>query len=198
MIRINLLGTPKPKRGKRGGGVSVPSLPSEGPSILLVLIIVGLLTAGGNYFYWWKLNKEQTKLKSDLQAAELRIKQLSQVKAAYLEKENQHAALKRRFDVIDQLRANQAGPVNLLNMVSNTVNSTDAVWLLAMKDEGNNITIEGVTLSNTSLANLMENIRKTGFFKNVELKETAQDNIVKDMQSFTFTLVCEKQQQQKA
>ena len=198
MIRINLLGTPKPKRGKRGGGVSVPSLPSEGPSILLVLIIVGLLTAGGNYFYWWKLNKEQTKLKSDLQAAELRIKQLSQVKAAYLEKENQHAALKRRFDVIDQLRANQAGPVNLLNMVSNTVNSTDAVWLLAMKDEGNNITIEGVTLSNTSLANLMENIRKTGYFKNVELKETAQDNIVKDMQSFTFTLVCEKQQQQKA
>lgn len=198
MIRINLLGTPKPKRGKRGGGVSVPSLPSEGPSILLVLIIVGLLTAGGNYFYWWKLNKEQAKLKSDLQTAELRIKQLSQVKAAYLEKENQHAALKRRFDVIDQLRANQAGPVNLLNMVSNTVNSTDAVWLLAMKDEGNNITIEGVTLSNTSLANLMENIRKTGYFKNIELKETAQDNIVKDMQSFTFTLVCEKQQQQKA
>lgn len=193
MIRINLLGTPKAKKGKRGGGVAVPSIPSDGPPIVVVLLIVGLLTAGGNYFYWWQLNKEHSRLQTEMQAADTKIKMLSQVKAAYLEKENQHAALKRRFDVIDQLRANQSGPVNLLTMVSNTVNNTDAVWLNTMRDEGPSITMEGIALSNTSVANLMDNIRKTGYFKSVELKETVQEDVIRDMQSFTFTLVCEKQ-----
>lgn len=193
MIRINLLGTPKAKKGKRSGGVAVPSIPSDGPPIVVVLLIVGLLTAGGNYFYWWQLNKEHSRLQTEMQAADTKIKMLSQVKAAYLEKENQHAALKRRFDVIDQLRANQSGPVNLLTMVSNTVNNTDAVWLNTMRDEGTSITMEGIALSNTSVANLMDNIRKTGYFKSVELKETVQEDVIRDMQSFTFTLVCEKQ-----
>ena len=31
--------------------------------------------------------------------------------------------------MIDQLRAAQAGPVNLLNMIGDTVNGTEAVWL---------------------------------------------------------------------
>ena len=40
---------------------------------------------------------------------------------------------KRRVDVIDQLRANQTGPVNLLAMIGETVNGTEAVWLNSMQ-----------------------------------------------------------------
>jgi hypothetical protein len=32
----------------------------------------------------------------------------------------------------------------------------------------------------------------------VEIKETYQDDVVKDMAAFTFILVCEKQPQQKS
>ena len=38
----------------------------------------------------------------------------------------------------------------------------------------------------------MANLRKTGLFKTVELKETVQDGGVKDYQAFNFTLTCEK------
>jgi Tfp pilus assembly protein PilN len=95
-------------------------------------------------------------------------------------------------NVIDQLRAAQTGPVNLLNTVGSTVNNTEAVWLNTMKDQGASIDIEGLALSQDAVANLITNLQKTGFFKNVEIKETFQDDSVKDMQAFLFTLSCEK------
>ncbi len=190
MIRINLLGTPKPKKGKRGGAAPV-AIPSEGPSILIIVLIVFAIAGGINYGYYIWLNKTHDRLQNDLATADARIKTLSAVKAAYQEKQKQHDALKRRFDVIDQLRANQSGPVNLLNALSNTVNGTEAVWLNTMQDNGPTITLEGVALSTVSVANLMENLKKQGF-KNVEIKETVQEDVVKDMQSFTFTMTCEK------
>ncbi len=192
MIRINLLGTPRQKKGKRGSAAAV-SMPSEGPSALIVLLVVAVLTAAGNYYYYRSLNATHVKLQSDLQSADAQIKTLSVVKAAYLEKQKQHEALKARFDVIDQLRANQSGPVVLLSAISNSVNESDAVWLNTMKDEGPNVTLEGVALSNVSLANLMENLKKTGQFKSVEMKQTIQEEISKGVQTFSFTLVCERQ-----
>jgi type IV pilus assembly protein PilN len=192
MIRINLLGTPRQKKGKRGGAAPV-SIPSDGPPMMVVLLIVGLLTVGGNYMYFRSLNAKQEKLQADLTAADAQIKTLSAVKAAYLEKQKQHEALKARFDVIDQLRANQAGPVTLLSTISTTVNQSDAVWLNSMHDDGPSITLEGMALSNVSLANLMENLRKTGYFKTVEVKETVQEDAAKELQTFSFTLICEKQ-----
>jgi Tfp pilus assembly protein PilN len=77
-------------------------------------------------------------------------------------------------------------------MVGSTVNNTEAVWLNTMKDQGASIDIEGLALSQDAVANLITNLQKTGFFKNVEIKETFQDDSVKDMQAFLFTLSCEK------
>ncbi|MGE5110482.1 MAG: PilN domain-containing protein [Acidobacteriaceae bacterium] len=192
MIRINLLGTPRQKKGKRGAAAPV-SMPGEGPSTLIVLLVVGALAAGGNYFYYHSLNATHDKLQSDLASADAQIRTLSAVKTAYLEKQKQHEALKARFDVIDQLRANQAGPVTLLSTISTSVNQSEAVWLNTMHDDGPSVTLEGVALSNVSLANLMENLKKTGQFKTVEVKETFQEEMSKGIQTFSFTLVCEKQ-----
>ena len=94
--------------------------------------------------------------------------------------------------MIDQLRAGQAGPVNLLNTIGNTVNGTEAVWLNTMKDVGTSIDIQGMALSADAVANLIQNLQATGYFKNIEIKETYQDEQVKDMQAFQFTLTCEK------
>jgi len=52
--------------------------------------------------------------------------------------------------------------------------------------------LEGTALSTDAVANLMANLQKTGFFKSVEIKETYQDDAIKDMQAFQFTLTCEK------
>ena len=189
MIRINLLGIAKPKKGKRGGGV--PAMSVEGPSILIVGVVLIAISLAGSYFYYNVANKHHEELTSNLAKAEDRIKQLSGIKTKYEEKDKQAKMLQKRFDVIDQLRAAQKGPVDLLATLGDTVNNSDAVWLNVMKDEGANVTLDGVALSNVALANLMTNLKKTGYFKNVELKETLQGDL-KNIQTFNFTLVCEK------
>ncbi|HWR34784.1 MAG TPA: PilN domain-containing protein [Clostridia bacterium] len=192
MIRINLLGISKPKKGKRAA-IAMPSMAGDGPSILVVLLVVGLLTAGGNYYWFWRLNSQHDKILADIQSTEEEAKRLAQVKVAFLEKQKQADQYKRRFDVIDQLKSTQAGPVKLLAMMGETVNTTDAVWLSNMTDDGSSISVNGIALSHVAVANLMSNLKKTKYFKSVEIKETQQNEAVKDMQAFVFTLICEKQ-----
>jgi type IV pilus assembly protein PilN len=90
------------------------------------------------------------------------------------------------------LRSNQSGPVNLLAMIGETVNNTEAIWLNNLKDQGTSVDIEGMALSSDAVANLITNLQKTGYFRTVEIKESMQDETVKDMQAFIFTLTCEK------
>jgi Tfp pilus assembly protein PilN len=82
--------------------------------------------------------------------------------------------------------------VNLLNTIGDTVNGTEAVWLNSMQDQGANVSINGMALSPDAVANLIANLQHTGYFKNIEIKETYQDESYKDMQAFQFTLTCEK------
>jgi type IV pilus assembly protein PilN len=189
MIRINLLGISKPKKGKRGGGG--PAMSVEGPSILIVGVVLIAISLAGSYFYYNVANKHHDELTASLTKADDRIHQLSGIKTKYEEKDKQAKMLQKRFDVIDQLRAAQKGPVELLATLGDTVNSSEAVWLNTMKDDGGSVTLDGVALSNVALANLMTNLKKTGYFKNVELKETLQGDF-KNIQTFNFTLVCEK------
>lgn len=192
MIRINLLGdVPRPKRGKHPAAVSMGG-GGEGPSLLIVGLLVAALTVGGNFFWWQKLNKDKAEITRQMQEAEQESRRLATVKASVEEAERQERSYRSRVDVIDQLRAKQSGPVDLLSMVGSTVNSTDAVWLTSVKEEGGNISIQGSALSLNAVANLMQNLKRSGYFKNVEIKESFQDESVKEMQAFLFTLVCER------
>jgi type IV pilus assembly protein PilN len=192
MIRINLLGSPKAK-GKKSAALSMPSFDFGnlgGPlvQVAAVLLIAGALNAG----YWYQLDRDQKALAVQMRVAEQKNRELADIKVHFLERQKQAEAYKRRVDVIDQLRANQTGPVNLLAMIGNTVNSTEAVWLNSLQDQGASVAIDGTALSSDAVANLISNLQKTGFFRNVEIKETFQDDTVKDMQAFQFTLTCEK------
>ena len=192
MIRINLLGGAKPK-GKKGPAISMPSFEFGnlgGPMVQVaaVFLIAGALNVG----YWYQLDREKKSIEVKMRVAEQKNRELADIKARYLERQKQADAYKRRVDVIDQLRANQSGPVSLLSMIGDTVNSTEAVWLTSMQDQGASVAIDGTALSSDAVANLISNLQKTGYFRNIEIKETQQDESVKDMQAFQFTLTCEK------
>ena len=195
MIKINLLESSKGK-GKRATS-AVPSMPtmemgdmgSPKLKILVVVVIVGLANLG----YWYRLDHLSKQIAANMKVAEQKNRELADVKARYLERQRQADAYKRRVDVIDQLRASQnGGPVNLMAMMGETVNNTEAVWLNKMDDTGAQVNLEGTALSTDAVANLIANLQKTGFFKTVEIKETYQDESIKDMQAFQFTLTCEK------
>ena len=195
MIKINLLENAKGKN-KRGGGGG-PAMPSMDMGdmgspklkVLAVMVIAGLFNLG----YWYRLDHQAKAIEKNMKVAEQKNRELADVKARFLERQNQANNYKRRVDVIDQLRASQSGgPVNLLAMLGETVNNTEAVWLSKMDDQGPNVNLEGTALSTDAVANLIANLQKTGYFKNVEIKETYQDEGIKDMQAFQFILTCEK------
>jgi Tfp pilus assembly protein PilN len=192
MIRINLLGTPKPKNRRAAIAAPTMEIGSVGTPTVKVLVAIALAAAFNGYT-WYHLDHQAKDIAAKMQVAERTNRELSDVKAKYLERQKQADSYKQRVDVIDQLRQSQSGyPMNLLNSIGDTINGTEAVWLNTMKDQGANVAIEGTALSTDAVANLIANLEKTGYFKNIEIKETFQDESVKDMQAFQFTLTCAK------
>jgi type IV pilus assembly protein PilN len=192
MIRINLLGSAKPKKGKKGRRLfAMPQLTTDGPSPAIAALALVVVAGAGIYFYYLQLESKHEKLHASIVEADKQIASMTKVKQAYLDHQKEYDAFKRRFDVIDQLRASQVSPVPLLTTLSDTVNKTDGVWLLNVKDDGPSISLEGVALGPTAVARLMTNLRNSGYFKNVELRDTSQEDNPK-LQTFSFSLVCEK------
>jgi len=192
MIRINLLGAQKGKNKRSAASAAavmeVGDVGSPKLKVLVVLVLAALVNVG----YWYQLDKQHRDIAAKMEVALRKNAELADVKARYLERQREAENYKRRVDVIDQLRAAQSGPVDLLNTVGQTVNNTEAVWLNSMKDQGASIDIDGMALSTDAVAILISNLQKTGHFKNIEIKETFQDDTFKEMQAFNFTLTCEK------
>jgi Tfp pilus assembly protein PilN len=192
MIRINLLGAQKGKNKRSAASAAavleVGDVGSPKLKVLVVLVLAALVNVG----YWYQLDKQHREIAAKMEVALRKNAELADVKARYLERQREAENYKRRVDVIDQLRAAQSGPVDLLNTVGQTVNNTEAVWLNSMKDQGASIDIDGMALSTDAVASLISNLQKTGHFKNIEIKETYQDDTYKEMQAFNFTLTCEK------
>ncbi len=201
MIRINLLGAPKPKRGgKRVATTTVTDITGmgggggEGPNPIVIILVFLVLAIGAVLWFYLQASSKAKKLQDEIAREDQENRRLSAVKAKYDQEQRVRDNYERRVKVIDDLRANQSGgPVNLLTMIGDTINNTDAVWLNTMQDKGPNIAIEGTALSSTAVANLIKNLQKTGYFKSVEMTETVQDPQSKDLQEFTFKLTCEKQ-----
>jgi len=192
MIRINLLGTQKGKNKRSAASAAtvmeVGDVGSPTMKVLVVLALAGLVNLG----YWYEPDKQHRDIAAKMEVAVRKNAELADVKARYLERQREAENYKRRVDVIDQLRAAQSGPVKLMDTIGQTVNGTEAVWLNTMKDTGPSIDIEGMALSTDAVASLIANLQKTGYFKNIEIKETYQDDTYKEMQAFNFTLTCEK------
>ena len=164
MIKINLLDTAKGKGKRVSVGPVMPTMEmgdmgSPKLKILVIVVMVGL----GNLMYWYRLDHMSKEIASKMKIAEQKNRELADVKARYMERQNQANAYQRRVDVIKQLQDGHTGPVNLLAMLGDTVNSTEAVWLSKMDDTGPAVNLEGTALSTDAVANLIANLQKTGF-----------------------------------
>ena len=195
MIRINLLGKAKSKTRRSAMATSAVEFDTAGSpnsSNALAAIIVLAVTAGAIWWYQNQLNNQALDIKKQMDAAQRESQQLAQTKARFEQRQAVRDEYENRVKIIDSLRASQSGPLELLTMVSATVNNTDEVWLISMNDAGNSVNVDGTALSSNAVANLMTNLMKTGYFKTVEIKEAYQDEAEKKLQAFNFSLTCEK------
>src|SRR5215469_11561468 len=116
MIRINLLGKTKPKTRRSAMSTSAVEFESAGSpnsSNVLAAIIVLAVTAGGIWWYQSQLAQQAADIKKQMDAAQREAQQLAQTKARFEQRQAVKDEYENRVKIIDSLRANQSGPVEL-------------------------------------------------------------------------------------
>ena len=188
MIRINLLPQPRPKARRGGGGGSAPASSSFQSIALLLGVVVGL----GFLAVLYVMNGNRLKSKQD-EVARLttRKAELEKIKAEVEGFMRQKEMLDQRIAVIQELQRNKVGGQELLDAVANTVVRTETLWLTQMERKGNTLTFEGTAASLTAVANFITQLRRSGYFDKVEIKESRQDDKNKEVQTFLFTLTAD-------
>jgi Tfp pilus assembly protein PilN len=96
-----------------------------------------------------------------------------------------------RMDVIKQLRDHQTAGPNFLKDESADREDSSAVWLNSIRDQGESIAIEGMAITPNAVSRIISDLKSTGYFRNIEIKETYRDDSKNKAQTFEFQLICE-------
>lgn len=184
MIRINLLGLARPK-------VKAKAVPLEAKLQGLFLVLAVVLAAVWLGVHWYTLQDRLKALDADIAR-----KQADKTRMAQLQKEidqfdRRKKLLQSRVDVIEALRKGQSGPYQLLDQLGSIVNRTDSLWLTSIEQKGNKLAIDGQAASVNSVANFISNLKRSGLFKEVEIKESFQDDRTPGVTNFVFSLTAE-------
>jgi Tfp pilus assembly protein PilN len=113
---------------------------------------------------------------------------LQQIKMEVDQFEQQKGVLQQRIDVIENLQRNRTGGQEFLEMVATTVVHVDNVWLTSLNRSGNSIDIQGESASINSVANFITQLKRSGYFDNVEIKAAQEDDIVPSVETFNFSM----------
>lgn len=185
MIRINLLGQVRPKTS-RG-----PAIPLES-SLRLILFVASLLVAAVVlYAMYHQKQTELVGIESHITSLQAEMTRLQQVKAEVQQYEQQKTVLQERIDVIEQLQANRSGGQQLLEMVAVTVEHSNDLWLTSMTRNGNSLDLTGEAVSINALANFVTQMKRSGYFDNIDMKQASENDLVKGAQTFGFTMSAE-------
>jgi Tfp pilus assembly protein PilN len=181
MIRINLLGRSRPKATR-------PSVPLEATLQYVLLVIAVAVSGGALYGHFLLLDRENTKYVTHIQKQTAEKNRLDQLKKQVEDFDKQKVVLQQRIDVIEGLQRNRTGGQELLEAIANTVSRTDTLWLTSVDRKGDDLTINGSAGSLNAVANYITQLKRSGYFKTVEIKESHQDSGNKAVQIFVFSL----------
>jgi len=181
MIKINLVAeTPTPSGKKRSK--SEFNLGSRQGDVLLLLVLALSLLAVGTR--WLLLKNERDHLRDVRRQKQVERDELLPYIEKVEELEAKRDLLRHKISVINQLKQNQRGPVRIMDEVSRAL--PDLVWLTNMQMKGNTLTLTGVAMDETSVANYISNLYASPFFQEPSLKRMARSK----EDTFGFTLVC--------
>ena len=178
MIKINLISeaptaaVTKRKRPEFSLGAK------QGDIILVTMLAIALAVSGT----WWYL---LTSKRADLQETERqRTVERDELKP-FIDKveelEAKRTLLKRKVDVINDLKNKQHGPVRIMDEVSRAL--PDLIWLEKLSLSGNAITLTGQAMDENAVANYYSNLDASPFFEEPVVK-----NLARRGEDFSFTL----------
>lgn len=181
MIRINLLGQPRPKTRRRPGPVE------GGVQLVFGLVAVGL-AAVALFVHWGLLKSDLSKVQTSIRGLQAEKTRLQNVKVQVEQLQREKAARQQRVDVIKQLQRNRTGAQELLDAVANTVTRVDALWMTSLVRKGNDLSMEGSADSIAAVANFITQLKRNGYFDKIEISESRQDERRLNVTTFLFKL----------
>jgi type IV pilus assembly protein PilN len=165
MIRINLVAGER--RTVKTGGRRF-DLAQKMTVIGSLIVLVTVLLVGWRY---WALGQQEAQLAADFDAARREESRLGEVLKQVSDFETQRTQLQQRVALIDELRRGQNAPVHMIDQISRSL--PEMTWLVAVRQEGYDITIEGRSTTMSSLSDFVGNLEATRYFQRpVEIVES--------------------------
>ena len=184
MIRINLLGRARPKATRT-------AVPIEATLQYVLLAIALVASIGILWGHYLLMDQENKKVLALIQKHTGEKAHLEQIKVQVENFEKQKTILQQRISVIEQLQRNRTGGQELLEAIANTVSRTDTLWLTSVERKDDALTIVGSAGSINAVANYITQLKRSGYFQNVEIKESHQDESNKAVEIFQFSLTAQ-------
>jgi Tfp pilus assembly protein PilN len=181
MIRINLLGQARPKAAKQ-------AVPLEATvQILFACVAVGLaFVILGITYYQQKRQLDDTNKR--IAALKAEKASLQQIKTDVDKFESEKSVLQQRIDVIETLQKNRSGAQDMMEMVANTVVRVDSLWLTTIDRKGDTLQLSGDAGSITAVANFITELKKSGYFQQVEIKNTKENDLLPGVETYGFEM----------
>jgi type IV pilus assembly protein PilN len=180
MIKINLLVEARAEKVTKAPKLSLGAA-NLNNYIILGLLILGLGYVGVTY---WRLSSRLGELNREVADNQREYDRLKPIIQEVENFKKKNAELRHKIDVIDQLKANQQGPVRLMDEVSKAL--PDLLWLTNMDITGNVVKIKGQALNENAVANFISNLAASPFFAEPSLGIMRQT----DQGVFDFDLSC--------
>ncbi len=178
MIKINLLSQVRAKKIKKRAEIQY-QLWLFGGSLVILVVCLG--------YGWFYLNDRVKTLEAEKQEKDQRLAVLREKVKEVENIERDKRNFEEKIRIIKQLKANQSGPVHLLDQISR--NKPDRIWLVSMSQKGKSVTIGGKALTNSELVDFIDALKTSGFFSNIELHESRQE-VQDGVPIFNFSLTC--------
>jgi len=155
-------------------------------------LVVSVVLAGG--FVYWQLSQiqadidAQAKRVSDLTAEKNRLAIVQQEVEQF---ERQKQVYEQQNTVIQELQRNRTGGQELLQVVADTVTRSEQLWLTNLTRRGASLNIDGTAGSINAVANFITQLKRSGYFDKIEIKESRQDDRNTAVTTFLFTLTAD-------
>lgn len=181
MIRINLLGQARPKAARQ----AVPLESTLQVVLGLAAVAVACVVLSVVYFSQKRQLDDTNRRIQQLQAEKASLQQIKQDVDRF---ESQKSVLQQRIDVIETLQKNRTGGQELLRMVANTVVRVDSLWLTGMTKTADSVSVEGEAGSINAVANFITELRRSGYFDNIEIKDAKENDLVPGVETYLFEM----------
>lgn len=183
MIKINLLGAPKPvaRAAEPSAGLAPEAIILPGAFLVVLALIAG--------FVYWYMTRQIDTLNTNLRTAKAEQARLAGIKEQNARYEQQLSQLQLRLDTIHLLQSSRVGPVELMHTLGALVDRSNDLYLLTVTPKADRLAIEGVANSTEAIANFLAALVKSGNFVDVQLRQSYQDDRASRV-SFKFSLDC--------